>query len=179
MRQAWWRWLLVPFALLPAALSLAVALFYRPQAWRWRAGALELVAGRKNGATRIWGRPGGQSWGARVIWYASGSWWENAGLRVHERVHAAHGEIVNALAHVALVPPAAIWGGAGWIVAAVLLAQAAFGISYGAHFLAEWRRLGYKRSAWRAAYLRIWSERIAYRVEREFNAGQRPEAWGK
>jgi len=150
VRWHWYYWLLAPFTLPNVVVSLLLAVFYRPTSARWSEGCLELVAGRKkNGTTRIWGRPGGQSLGCQVIWYASERQRARRDLCVHERVHTVHG----------------FW-----------LLGVPFGIAYGAHFLWEWARQGF--GPWKPAYYRIWSERIAYRVQDEFQAGQRPDAWG-
>ncbi len=167
--------LLIPFTLLVYVSQIFLLPFYRPSSIRWHAGCLELIAGRTNGRTRIWGRPGGQSWGIRVIWYASQGSLDSAPLRVHERVHTLHGEWVNAIAHAILVPLSLLMGG-WWIVGAIALGQAAFGIAYGGHFLFEWIRGGFGH--WYSAYMKIWSEKTAYRVDDEYERGLRPEAWG-
>lgn len=172
-----WRWfypLFVPFVLVATLASLAIAVAYRPSSARWRRGCLELVAGtfERNGktVTRIWGRPGGQCWGAPVQWYASERLRDRESLRVHERCHAIQGLVVNAAA---LLPSLALGWFVWWPLAG--LHQVAFAGAYGLHFLWEWaaRRFG----PWRAAYFAIWAERQAYRIEAEFKAGERPGAW--
>lgn len=172
--------ILAPFTLLTLLLQLPVALLYKPSRIRWRAGCFELVDSTPESRdTDIIGHPGGQSWGARVIWYNMTRFIENRIIPVHERVHIWHAELVNAAAHAVLIPIAELYlGGGWWTVSAVLLAQAAFGISYGVHFMWEWGKLGFKRSRWREAYLKIWTERIAYQTDDEYERGLRPNAWG-
>lgn len=173
MKNHWWHPFLIPFTLLTYVVTLLVAVpFYRPTKVRLRAGCIEMLAG-----TRIWGQPGGQSWGIRVIWYRNESQWDRADLRVHERVHILQGEMINALAHLLLVP-IGIYHGPGWVIAAVLLSQAAFALAYFGHFLFEWRHERFQRKNWHPAYLRTWAERMAYRIQAEFKDGQRPQAWG-
>jgi hypothetical protein len=150
MTWRWWYFLLVPFTALNVLASLLLAMPYGVRAWRWRAGCLELVAKRRNDQTRIWGRPAAQSLGCQVIWYASERHWDDPGLRVHERCHAIQG---------------------------ILGLGLPFGAAYGLHFLWEWARIGF--GPWHSAYMRIWAERQAYRIQDEFEAGQRPGAWGE
>ena len=60
---------------------------YGVDKWRWRAGAIEVMAGKKaDGTTRIWFKPGAQTWGL-VIFCADGRNFESESLHVHERVH--------------------------------------------------------------------------------------------
>lgn len=49
-----------------------------------------------------------------------------------------------------------------------------FYLSYGIHFL--WHRM--KGVPYQDAYRAIWTERIAYRQQDEFDNGKRPDAWG-
>ena len=182
MKHYWWQPFLIPFTLLGYVATLLVLPFYRPGAIQFYKGCIELFDRTPDSrTTTIWGRPGGQSWGIRVIWYnrRAGQAW--AGLRIHERVHTLHGEWTNAIAHAVLVPLGFYLDGWdwGWLsIGSIVLSQAAFGILYGAHFLIEWARVGFKPSRWNDAYLRIWSERVAYRVQEEFERGGRDDAWG-
>ena len=146
----WWYLLLVPFTLLNVLASLLLAIPYGVERVRWSRGCLEIMAKRRaDGRTRIWGQPGAQSLGCPVIWYASERAWADAGLRVHERCHVVQG---------------------------ILGLGIPFGLAYGLHFLWEWALVGF--GAWRPAYRRIWAERQAYRIQDEFEAGQREGAWG-
>jgi hypothetical protein len=132
---------------------LLAVLVYRARSWRWSDGCLECIGGRQaDGRTRIWGRPGAQTFSGLIV-YASADHRADVGLRVHERIHVLHAFLLG-----------------------VLLAPA-----YGLHFL--WLLVftpaeptGAPR--WYRAYLRVWSERIAYRVQAEFRAGHRAGAWG-
>lgn len=172
------QYLLIPFTLLTYLASVLIAAFYRPSSIRIYDGVIEMVDSTPDSTTTtIWGRPGAQSWGCRVNWFNRTLGLEWAPLRVHERIHTLHGEWVNGAAHAILVPLAAIFLGGWWIVGAVVLAQLAFGISYGGHFMIEWARGGFNAN-WRPAYMRIWTERIAYRRQAEFEAGKHPDAWG-
>lgn len=139
------------FTIPNALASLLLILPYGVEEWRFSRGCLELVAKRNSkGQTRIWGRPGGQSLGCPIIWYASTRQWDRASLRVHERCHVIQGAI-----------------GLGLL----------FGLAYGLHFLFEFARRGFRD--WHAAYMQIWAERQAYSVQGEFENDQRPDAWGK
>jgi hypothetical protein len=132
---------------------LLAVLVYRARSWRWSDGCLECIGGRRDdGRTRIWGRPGAQTFSGLIV-YASAEYRERAELRVHERIHVVHAFLLGVL----------------------------FAATYGLHFLGI---LAFPPSEpagaprWRRAYLRVWSERIAYRVEGAFRAGHRAGAWG-
>jgi len=177
MIHRWWQPLLIPFTLLTLVGQLLYALVVRPSSVRWRQWALECIDSTpESRSTTIWGRPGGQSWGCRVLWFNT-TLASIGEVNVHERVHALHGEWVNAVAHAVLVPAAVLFLGPSWWWPAVIVAQLAFGVAYGGHFAFEWARQGF--GPWHPAYMRIWSERIAYRVDDEWAKGQRPGAWGE
>ncbi len=171
------QWALVPFTLVTYLATLLILPFYRPTRARWYAGCLELLDDTPDSTkTTIWGRPGAQCWGIRVIWYNTATIRDWVPIRVHERVRAFHGELVNFLAHLVLVPLALATGVSVWW--AIALGQLAFGISYGGHFLFEWLLLGFDPGRWQEAYLNIWTERIAYRVQHRVESGETAEAWG-
>lgn len=180
MKHRWYHYLRIPFTFLTLLVQLAITPFYKPGRIRFRAGCLEIVDDTPGSLeTAIIGNPGGQTFGGRLIWYNMALFVERRITPVHERDHVHMAELVNTIAHVIIVPPSVIlsseWG--WWIIAAaVALAQAAFAISYGAHFMWEWAKLGFKR--WREAYMKIWAERRAYRIDDEYEQGKRPEAWG-
>jgi len=155
-------------------------LLYHPSSIDWRAWSFELVDSTPDSReTDILGDPGGQTWGARWIWFNMNSIIRRRITPVHERVHILHAEWVNAVAHAILVPLAEfVLGGGWWTIWAVCLAQCAFGISYGGHFMWEMAKLKFDWSRWREAYMKIWTERIAYRIDDEFERGLRPDAWG-
>ena len=177
MKHHWWQPFLIPFTALTYVLTLLILPFYRPSSIRFRDWAIELVDNTPNSRkTTIWGRPGGQSWGCRLLWFNMMAIRDGEEVNVHERAHAIQGELVNAVAHAVLVPAAwFIWGSTGAVVSG-LIAQGAFGAAYGLHFLFEWARQGF--GPWQSAYMRIWAERLAYRADDEYMAGQRPWAWG-
>lgn len=179
MKQPLLQPLLIPFTLLTYIGSILISIVYRPSSIRYYKGVLDLVDSTPGSkSTTIWGSPGAQSWGCRINWFNTTLGLNLASLRVHERIHTKHGEWVNGLAHLILVPPAYLLLSGWWVFGAVILAQLAFGISYLAHFLWEWRKEGFKMEDWYPAYRRIWTERIAYRVQAEFEAGKHPDAWG-
>lgn len=66
--------------------GLLLSILYRPQSIRWHDGTIQLVAGTKNGSTRLLGKPGAQSLGC-VVWYASDELRNNARLAKHEKYH--------------------------------------------------------------------------------------------
>lgn len=170
-----WHWYYYPLALatLPTLLAFlfVVKVFYGVREWRWHDHCLEFVAKeKKKDHTNIWGRPEGQCWGTLAIVFDSDIHHEWRVIAVHERVHALHGIWLNA-AGTAVFTPLGIW--VWWPLA--LLGPLTFALAYGGHFLIEFAR---KRSFW-PAYFAIWSERIAYRIDDEFERGLRPEAWGK
>lgn len=45
-------------------------------------------------------------------------------------------------------------------------------------YVGHWLYLLARLRDWRKAYRQVWSERIAYRVQREYADGQRPGEWG-
>jgi len=149
MRWRYYHLLLLPFVIPNMITSLLLAIPYGVENWRFSRGCLEFVAKKRNGKTRIWGRPGAQSLGCPIIWYASTDKWDRADLRVHERCHVIQG---------------------------LLGLGIPFGIAYGLHFMWNWTWCGF--GAWRPAYLGIWAERQAYRIQGEFFRGERPDAWG-
>lgn len=178
-------WLISPLTWPAALVSIAMSIFYGVESWRFRDRCLEITAKKnKDGVTRIWGRPGGQCFGCQVIWYSSVRNRKNKGMRVHERIHAIHAMLVNAITFLAILPFVQTGLiGWGWLA----LSFAAFGTSYGAHFLANWYWFIWTGSStngggtwreWKPAYYRIWTERIAYRLQRRYRIGLEPGAWG-
>lgn len=130
-------------------LGLPLALIYRAHSWRWNDGCLEAIGG-----DRIWGRPGAQTHGW-LIFYRDEQQRRSKGLRVHERVHVLQAFVGGPL----------------------------YTLSYGLHWL--WlfafppRASGpVTRPRWQRAYYGVWAERQAYRIQREYVDGKRPEAWG-
>lgn len=170
------QYLLIPFTVLTYLVQLLMLPFYKPSSIRWRAGCFELVDNTPNArATSIWGRPGAQSIGIRVIFFNLARDREPGPLAIHERVHTLHGEWCNTLGHLLFVPLAIALGLPWW--AGALAGQATFGLLYGGHFFILWALSGF--GPWHESYLRIWSERIAYRVDDEWERGLRPGAWGE
>lgn len=178
MKQPRLQPLLIPFTLLALFGSLLVCIIYKPSKIRYYDGCLDMTDSTPNSkSTTIWGRPGAQSWGCRINWYNTSLGLNDSAMRVHERTHTLHGEWVNAAAHLILVPLAYFLLGTWWAAGAALVAQSAFGLSYGAHFLFEWMLIGFSRN-WIPAYKRIWSERIAHKAEIDYSHGNNRNSWG-
>lgn len=178
-----WRWFYLPLMLstLPSFLVylLVVVLIYKPEKWRWSDGCIEFVASLKDdGDTRIWGEPEGQTFGCPLIGYASERSWNYRPYRLHERVHVIHSAIVSTIG-VAL-SLILVWLG-GWFWVGAVALWFLFGITYGAHY--AWGRLrGLKHDK---AYRRIWTERVAYRLDAPYRLGgvrdndpEGGEVWG-
>lgn len=172
MKWRWYYWPLVLTTLPTFLIFLSVmVVFYRVERWRWHDRCLEFVAkNNKDGSTRIWGRPAGQCWGTIAMVFSSPEYFERRVIAVHERVHALHGIWLNAIG-------CALFTTLGFLVwwPIALLGPFTFAFAYGGHFLIQYVR---KRKFW-PAYLAIWSEKIAYRVDDEFEQGKRPGAWGE
>lgn len=87
MKRRWWYFLLYVFLLPHTLVGLLMSVFYWPTKIRWSDGCIEMVARqKKDGTTRIWGRPGAQTWGF-LIWYSDDRNLFYQDLRVHERCH--------------------------------------------------------------------------------------------
>jgi len=138
---------------------------------RWRAGAIEIVAktkeveirGRKQEVTRIWFRPGAQTWGL-IIFFADERNLKHEPLQVHERVHIIQTYLFGVL---------------------YLLT---YGIAFGILFaivklkLDWWERKKYPNGeedddVWHA-YRKIPWEIWAYAKEDKFERGELVGAWG-
>ena len=147
------------FIVLHTLLGLALMPIYGVDKWRWRAGAIEVMAGKKaDGTTKIWFAPAAQTWGL-VIFCADGRAFENAPLQVHERVHILQTYLFGAF---------------------YLLTYA---LSFGVLFalvklkLAWWKRNDRDDDVW-YAYRKIPWEIWAYSKEGRFERGEFQEAWG-
>lgn len=172
MRWRFWYWFMSLSTLPTFLLFLPVMIFaYGVKSWRWRDRCFEFVA-RTNGEgeTRIWGKPGAQCWGTFAIVYASDRAAASGELAVHERVHAVHGFILNTIG-LALCSPLAYFFGWPWL----LLGCAFFPVAYGAHFFARWI---FRADPWFAAYLGIWSERLAYDADARWSKDPMLPYWG-
>lgn len=104
------------------------------------------------GGERIWGRPGAQTHGW-LIFYRDEQQRRHASLRVHERVHVLQAFVGGPL----------------------------YTVSYGLHWLWLFVLAGPGDGhppRWKRAYYEVWAERQAYRIQHEFTAGRRPDAWG-
>lgn len=140
------------WALPHTLIGLLLVPLYRPTRVRWSEGCLEMIAGTSHGRTRIFGKPWAQTHGW-LIFYAGEEWWSERSLRVHERVHVTHGFI----------------GGPFYVLSYIL---------HFAWLFAFTPTTPVGKPRWKRAYLKVWSERIAYRTQDEFADGKRPDAWG-
>jgi hypothetical protein len=117
---------------------LLVLVFYRPQHWRWSDGCIEVICGKHDdGTTRIWGKPGGQTWGCMIAladWYQA----SRPDLRVHERVHVVQGQLLGPL----------------------------FLLAYGLEFVVRWAAggCGDWRPAYRALIWERWARAVGDRA---------------
>jgi hypothetical protein len=151
-----WLVLAVLWWTIPAITNLMVVVFfYEPYSWEFRDWRITCIAGScADGTTRIWGQPDGQTWSI-VQCYASEFDRETKSLNVHETNHTA-------------------WS---------LCLGVGFLLLYGLSFL--WNLSAYRNVPrqpdepwWFLPYRENWFERRARLVEREYEMGIRPRAWG-
>lgn len=176
----YWRILLTPvypLLIVNALVAYLYAILWcRASSWKVISGTLTFVAAPREVAaegSRLAGNPGGQGW-SWIVGYASEWHREQDDLRCHENVHVFQ-ELVWAAGGLALaVIPALL----GWWKLAVLLAFAGgpvWALVYVGCFLVNFARTRFLD--WPAAYMAIPFEKQAYRVQEEFLAGERPNAW--
>lgn len=147
------------FIVLHTLIGLALMPIYGVDKWRWRAGAIEIMAGRgKDGTTRIWFKPGAQTWGI-VIFCSNGYNYENESLQVHERVHIFQSLLFGAFYLLT-------YG----ISFAVLFVIVKLGLDW-------WERNPKDNDVWHAYRMIPW-ERWAYSKQRRFERGEFQGAWG-
>ena len=137
--------------------GVALMPLYGVEEWRWREGAIEVLAKKgKDGTTRILFKPGAQTWGL-VIFCASERNYNSNSLQVHERVHIIQTYIFGAFYPVT------------WALSWVVLFLA---VKLGA-----WKHDGSRDDTWRA-YKRIPWELWAYWKQYRFDRGDCQDAWG-
>lgn len=126
---------------------------YGIEAIYWYDGCIEIIAKKKkNGKTRIFGEPWGQTWGY-LTYYDSEEHRKNKGLRVHERFHTVQGMILGIL----FIP------------------------LYVAHFLwllIFTPGVPTSHPRWYRAYYAIWAEKQARKAANAYLEGKNPVAWG-
>lgn len=167
----YWRILLTPLYPL-LAVNVVVALIYifawcRPHSWKWMSGTLTFLS------SRMVGNPGGQGW-SPIVGYANEECRQWAVLRAHENTHVWQELVWAAGGLLVAVPLAAL----GWWLPATIAAFSGgvvWMLAYVGHFLVNFARLGFQD--WDTAYRNIVFEKHAYRVDAEFEAGKRPNAW--
>jgi hypothetical protein len=95
-----WRWFLIGYVWsLPLVLLFlpVVVAIYSAGSWVWHDGVLTCVAAKNDdGTTKIWGRPGAQTWGWVTV-FASEAERQDAALRVHERCHTVQAFVLGIL----------------------------------------------------------------------------------
>ncbi len=165
-----WRWFL-PYYIwsLPLVIvGLVLAAVYRSSAFRWHDGVLTCVAGRLtlpdgSTTTRIWGRPGAQTFGWLQI-YAGEKWRERTDLRVHETVHTGQALYFSIGGMAAYPPIHYLYGRAvtGFALGG-FVGVAAYALAYVGAFLGYFAGQGFKD--WKAAYNKNPFEKQAYAIE--------------
>jgi len=140
-------------------LGVALMPFYGVDKWRWRAGAIEIVAKKKtDGSTRIWFKPWAQTWGL-IIFCADGAAYESEALQVHERVHILQTYLFGVLFPVT------------YLLSFVVL------FSLVKAKLAWWERNKRDDDVW-YAYRKIPWELWAYSKQGRFERGEFQGTWG-
>ncbi len=132
---------------------------YGVRDWRWRAGAIEVLAkSKEDGTTRIWFKPGAQTWGL-IIFCADRQNFENEPLLVHERVHILQTYLFGAFYLLTYA-----------LSFAVLFALVKLKLDW-------WERNDRDDDVWHAYRMIPW-ERWAYAKQHRFEAGEIYKAWG-
>ena len=132
---------------------------YGVDKWRWRAGAIEVMAGRKkDGTTKIWFKPGAQTWGL-IIFCADGHNFENESLQVHERVHILQSILFGVLFPVTYL-----------LSFVVLFTIVKLGLDW-------WERNDRDDDVWHAYRMIPW-EIWAYSKQGRFERGEFQGCWG-
>lgn len=132
---------------------------YGVDKWRWRAGAIEVMASRKkDGTTKIWFQPGAQTWGL-IIFCANGHAYEDEALQVHERVH-----ILQTILFGIIYPVTYL------LAFAVLFTLVKLKLDW-------WERHEGDDDIWHAYRMIPW-EIWAYSKQHRFEKGEFQQAWG-
>lgn len=152
------------FVVIHTLLGVLLMPVYGVDKWRWRAGAIEVMAGKKkDGTTKIWFAPGAQTWGL-VIFCADGYNYERSPLQVHERVHILQTYLFGA-----------------FYLATYALAFAFYFVIV--KLQVDWWDRHYNENdvpdddVWHAYRMIPW-ERWAYAKQARYEAGRLPGAWG-
>lgn len=182
----YWRILLTPLypLLLVNALVayLYAILWCRARDWKVVSGTLTFIAAPRGGdlghaggseGSRMAGNPGGQGW-SWIVGYASEWHREQADLRCHENTHVWQ-ELVWAAGGLALATVPALLGHWGLATLIAFSGGPVWALVYAGSFLVNFARTGF--ADWYAAYMAIPFETHAYRVQEEYLAGERPNAW--
>lgn len=161
------KWYYIPLSVFtfPTLLVFLITawLFYRVKSWHISGGCVEVVCGR------IFGNPMGQCWGCLGIAYDSQETRRDAVIRVHERVHAVQGIVLNGTVSI-LGLLTGYWLSWWWVVPGLV----AFPVVYLTHF--AWRYLVSGFDFW-YAYRGLWFERQAYDTYDQVVSGRR-DLWG-
>jgi len=129
-------------------IGLLLVPLYAPQSIEWCDGCLEVIAGERKDGSTRIFFKPSGQTFGWIIFYATEEKRQKASLRVHERVHVTQGFIGGPL----------------------------FALTYLLCFAWSFTRNGFKD--WYSAYMRNPFEIQAYRIQDEFEAGQRPDQWG-
>lgn len=163
------------------------AVIYRAHSWRWSEGCIECIGGQTyvpnpetgkyEWVTRIWGKPGAQTWGFAIV-HSSYDQMMRKDLRVHERRHVWQSIYMLEAGFLIIYGGHYLWGryledGKHWVIDRVgYVSRRPTPEHFGTHLIkAEPKR-------WRRAYLKIIWERLAYRYQRDYLNGHHAGAWG-
>lgn len=174
-----WRWVIPAYILcLPMTLAGFVIsmVFYKASYWLWHDGILTCVAGRKNGVTRIWGRPNAQTLG----WIQIYDTHENRllpDLRVHENVHVVQA-FVGSLVGLFFTPLLSLaFGWSVWWGLALggFIGGLGFASLYGILFMYF---LVKNKTGWYDAYMANPFEIQAYTIQDKYIENPQTKPWG-
>lgn len=165
--------LTAPLALVGLLLAILV---YRASYFSTRDGVVTCIAGSfersltpkgpHETVTRIWGRPGAQTFAWLQI-YANEHERQRADLRVHETVHTVQAFFTSLVG--LLVLPLVLAGGHFLVVGALISAfggVALYALAYGLAFLVPFAVARF--SNWKDAYRSNWFERQAYDAQADY-----------
>lgn len=130
-------------------IGLLVAIYYWPSQWRWSQGCLEAVAREKKNGDTSMFGQPAGQTWGWLIFYSDSS---------HMQFHS--GLRVHERVH----------------VYQAFIGGPLFTLAYALHWLILMPMCKFN---WYDAYMKVWAERMAYRIQREFRDGRRPNAWGR
>lgn len=152
---------------------------YRAHSWRFENGCITCVAGRfertnkktgkRESVTRIWGRPGAQTWGIAIA-FSRESNRKSQRLNVHERIHVIQSFVVPYIYLLAY--------GIQFLLMFFFFVPKRPHPKVAHLFSKEAPNRYEDEPRWRRAYVWLCWEIQAYHLDREFSLGKRPGSWG-